>query len=1005
MGKIIRNGIPYSGSSNSARSINYDNTNSGLEATTAQAAVDELNKKIEDIDVSGASNIVYLTKAQYDALPDSKLTDDVEYRITDAHTTNRIDAADVTYKEATVAAAIDELDGDLGGLRFGVDGEGNYGYFNSENVFIPFGSAVNKNDINIWLEVAGLDPSLYANLDELLEDEAAVRTLMTSKAAVDVLSQMNGEDLATIIKHRYAAKWINYREYAYNTLSSKLAIKAIMNKTGMYGMYITAESKCRPLVPVLTSNTGSDGGEVLYSSKYQDLTGIEAFDGINNTAWAASGTDVGEYLGYKFDKPTCVKRADLLLYVPSGFEASARVEGSNDLNDWTVVSDDIIITNEVSGNKEYSININSNSSYACYRLYFTTVSFVTTHTFVGVYKLQFYGYQLEGLIPTMTSNTTPSGEASASSEYSENYMAYCAFNEFVAGYAPSASDKFGSAYVQYAFDSPTVVKCITGKYLGPGTNDSMTYVYKVQASNNGTNFVTLVDSINMPEMHKVTINTNSDVPYKYYRFIYLSNSVNNIVHGSGVKFQLYGEPTLWEPKGLVPVMTSNTSPYGEAITNSEKSSCPAYGIFDGDATNSVRWEAVYNAEKPYIGYKFTVPTCVKAFEFSNTNAEGSVFAIDVEVYGRNGSTDTLITTMSLPIAKRDNPSVVEIDNDNYYEAYYIVILTTNTTGYKGLFSLQFYGRQLEALIPPMTTNTTPMGETFASSILQDGFYAYKAFNGENLNSGSAWISGATLPTVSSPHYIGYKSVKPLTVKTIIVSNRDMTNLADGDKAVFPIKDVIVQGSNDGSKWNDITNYTNTVTSSGGSWMIPVLSVTPYLYHRLLITSAHDTGYEYQKMVSVGEIQFYGTPDYESRTYIYDHGVEVIKLDDNTNFSGFTVVKPILNSDNITLESLSELKSVCAISTTDRIDLANYRVIFTNTVDGSDVRFGEVSDITSVLNLTTAKTDIDTNNHIIANDILDYLSSCLDINNISQPCYINIHSSEGRYAIIDTVWLE
>ena len=86
MGKIIRNGIPYSGSSNSARSINYDNTNSGLEAQTAQAAVDELNKKIQDIDVSGASNIKYLTKAEYDALPDSKLTNGVEYRITDANT-------------------------------------------------------------------------------------------------------------------------------------------------------------------------------------------------------------------------------------------------------------------------------------------------------------------------------------------------------------------------------------------------------------------------------------------------------------------------------------------------------------------------------------------------------------------------------------------------------------------------------------------------------------------------------------------------------------------------------------------------------------------------------------------------------------------------------------------------------------------------------------------------------------------------------------------------------
>ena len=43
---------------------------------------------VNGIEYSGAggssSNVVYLTQTEYDALPDSKLTDDVEYRITDA---------------------------------------------------------------------------------------------------------------------------------------------------------------------------------------------------------------------------------------------------------------------------------------------------------------------------------------------------------------------------------------------------------------------------------------------------------------------------------------------------------------------------------------------------------------------------------------------------------------------------------------------------------------------------------------------------------------------------------------------------------------------------------------------------------------------------------------------------------------------------------------------------------------------------------------------------------
>ena len=112
MGKIIRNGIKYSGTTNSADKINYNNTLSGLEAETAQEAFDELNTKIKN----GGSNIKYLTKAQYEALPASKLTDDVEYRITDAHTTNRIDATDVTYGDGTVADAISEVTKNLGSL-------------------------------------------------------------------------------------------------------------------------------------------------------------------------------------------------------------------------------------------------------------------------------------------------------------------------------------------------------------------------------------------------------------------------------------------------------------------------------------------------------------------------------------------------------------------------------------------------------------------------------------------------------------------------------------------------------------------------------------------------------------------------------------------------------------------------------------------------------------------------------------------------------------------------
>ena len=43
MGKILRNGIEFSSTSDTANNINYDNSKSGLDAVTVQEAIDELS--------------------------------------------------------------------------------------------------------------------------------------------------------------------------------------------------------------------------------------------------------------------------------------------------------------------------------------------------------------------------------------------------------------------------------------------------------------------------------------------------------------------------------------------------------------------------------------------------------------------------------------------------------------------------------------------------------------------------------------------------------------------------------------------------------------------------------------------------------------------------------------------------------------------------------------------------------------------------------------------------
>ena len=67
MGKIVKDGIDYGATVPHSKNLKYDNTNSGLESTNIQDAIDEVNSKTEAIDIEwkhwktvSGSNIVTL---------------------------------------------------------------------------------------------------------------------------------------------------------------------------------------------------------------------------------------------------------------------------------------------------------------------------------------------------------------------------------------------------------------------------------------------------------------------------------------------------------------------------------------------------------------------------------------------------------------------------------------------------------------------------------------------------------------------------------------------------------------------------------------------------------------------------------------------------------------------------------------------------------------------------------------------------------------------------------
>ena len=69
MGKIIKDGVVYGGSTDgatNAKELNYDNSNIGLDSTNVQDAIDEIHEKsIENIGIE-------MTLAEYNALPEEE---------------------------------------------------------------------------------------------------------------------------------------------------------------------------------------------------------------------------------------------------------------------------------------------------------------------------------------------------------------------------------------------------------------------------------------------------------------------------------------------------------------------------------------------------------------------------------------------------------------------------------------------------------------------------------------------------------------------------------------------------------------------------------------------------------------------------------------------------------------------------------------------------------------------------------------------------------------------
>lgn len=403
------------------------------------------------------------------------------------------------------------------------------------------------DDIQTWLECAGIKDKSYTTLAEVLADHDTLATLITEQNAVDYMVRSKA--------------WIS-----------------------------------RGLVPILTA----DSSNVFVTSSYSGRQKWWIFDGKQvtdgNQIWTSNSTTTPLVIGYKFDKPKIVKQIGIMFGVFDGLAMNVSttfvVQGSNDTTTgldgtWTDVSDQIVDTT----NTFTRYYFNNNVAYKAYRIYISAQT-LNGASYKGVVnEMQFYlanqtedigltddptamryiglrNYASDTLlddedwceaicdsayfesvlnakVPIMTSNTQPSGEAIGNDLRGStgNTVLYRLYDDNDTTSPDPIYDYTGNpnSYYGYGFETPKIIKKVSF-IIQPTAALKKVKIYGSQTKETDLSNTTLIDeiSIALPANTKSTASVllNNDNAYKYYYFqVNISSSGN---YASTYTLQFYG---------------------------------------------------------------------------------------------------------------------------------------------------------------------------------------------------------------------------------------------------------------------------------------------------------------------------------------------------------------------------------------------------------------------------------------------------------------------------------
>ena len=145
--------------------------------------------------------------------------------------------------------------------------------------------------------------------------------------------------------------------------------------------------------------------------------------------------------------------------------------------------------------------------------------------------------------PYMTSNTTPSGVVSASSNAGGSYQPWYAFSGTLGDDGQTWVTGSGQAiggWIQYQFDSPVVIKKLATTNRNEA-NNRVVKKFKFQASNDGTNFTDLATcTVTSNASHyRQEFEIDNYTLYEYYRLYVLETWVSNDPYAGFAQVEMY----------------------------------------------------------------------------------------------------------------------------------------------------------------------------------------------------------------------------------------------------------------------------------------------------------------------------------------------------------------------------------------------------------------------------------------------------------------------------------